>query len=95
MSVEAIDQLLTAWEERLKRVDDNLLALEADATYQALSGSTTNRRAPLEGMTKARVGPALDALIQLFEHRERLTEVLDRAKAVRESISTLTFWNTD
>ncbi len=95
MSVEAIDQLLTAWEERLKRVDDNLLALEADATYQALSGSTTSRRAPLEGMTKARVGPALDALIELFEHRERLTEVLDRAKAVRESISTLTFWNTD
>ncbi len=95
MSIEAIDQLLTAWEERLTRVDENLLALEGDATYQALSGSTTKHRAPLEGTTKARIGPALDALIELFEHRERLTEVLDRAKEVRESISTLTFWNTD
>jgi hypothetical protein len=95
MSVEAIDQVLGAWEERLKRVDDNLLALEADATYQALSGATTSKRAPLEGATKARVAPALDALIELFEHRGHLTDVLDRAKAVRESISALTFWNTD
>lgn len=95
MSVEAIDQLITSWEERLVRVDENLLALEGDATYQALSGSVTERRAPLDGVTKARVAPALQALVELFEHRERLTEVLDRAKDVRASVSALTFWNTD
>jgi hypothetical protein len=96
MSVERIDQVLVAWEERLKRVDENLLALEGEPTYQMLSGGAgTGGRAPLEGVTKARVYPALDALSELFEHRERLTEVLDRAKAVRDSISALTFWNTD
>jgi ribosomal protein L17 len=94
VSLERIDQVLTAWEERLKRVDDNLLALEGEPTYQMLAG-TTGTRTPLEGVTKARVYPALDALSELFEHRERLTEVLDRAKAVRDSISALTFWNTD
>jgi hypothetical protein len=93
-AVEDIDQLLVAWQERLKRVDDNLLALEAEPTYEMLSG-TGAQRAPLDGVTKERVYPALNALSDLFEHRERLTEVLDRAKEIRASVSALTFWNTD
>jgi hypothetical protein len=79
-----IDQLLAAWEERLRRVDENLIALEGDPTYQMLSGSS-GTRAPLGGTTAARVSPALDALAELFEHRGRLTEVLERAREVRES----------
>src|ERR1019366_9432409 len=65
-------------------VDENLIALEGDPTYQMLSGSS-GTRAPLEGTTAARVSPALDALAELFEHRGRLTEVLERAREVRES----------
>ena len=95
MSRERIDQLLTAWEERLRRIDDNLLALEAEPTYQMLAGAGGGQRTPLAGATEQRVAPALDALSELFEHRERLTEVLDRAKELRDSISALTFWNTD
>jgi chaperonin cofactor prefoldin len=81
----AIDQLLAAWEERLRRVDENLIALEGDPTYQMLSG-TSGTRAALEGVTAARVSPALDALAELFEHRGRLTEVLERAREVRQSV---------
>jgi hypothetical protein len=79
-----VDQLLAAWEERLRRVDENLLALEADPTYQVLSGAAGSRQ-PLEGVTRARVSPALDALAELFEQRGRLTEVLEQAKAVKDS----------
>ncbi len=81
---ERIDQLLSAWEERLRRVDENLIALEGDPTYQTLSG-VAGTRVPLAGVTAARVSPALDALGELFEHRGRLTLVLDRAKEVRQS----------
>src|SRR5258706_9555766 len=78
----AIDALLAAWDERLRRADENLLALEAEPTYQMLAGPG-DLHATLEGTTRTRVEPALGALTELFEHRARLTEVLDRAKAIR------------
>src|SRR5262249_53534943 len=92
---ERIDQLLVAWEERLRPVDENLVALEGEPTYQIPATGAGGKRAPLDGVTKTRVYPVLDALGELFEHRERLTEVLERAKEIRESISSLAFWNTD
>jgi hypothetical protein len=94
MTLDEIDQLLAAWEERLRRVDENLLALEGEPTYQMLSGPA-GKRAELSGVTAARVSPALDALSELFLHRERLTLVLERARAVRESVSTIAFWDKD
>lgn len=84
MNEEQVDELLAAWEERLARVDESLLALEGDPTYQMLAGSSGTRQ-PLDGVTRARVSPALDALGELFEHRGRLTEVLDRAKELKKS----------
>jgi hypothetical protein len=94
MSVEAVDRMLAEWEERLQRVDESLLALEAEPTYQMLA-PRAGGRVPLEGETKRVVEPALDALADLFEHRGRLTEVLDRAKEVRASMSGLAFWAND
>jgi hypothetical protein len=94
MSVEAIDRVLTEWDERLRRVDESLLALENEPTYQMLA-PRSRTRAPLEGESKRIVMPALDALQELFEHRGRLTEVLDRAKELRESMSPLAFWGND
>jgi hypothetical protein len=94
MGVEAIDRVLQEWDERLRRVDESLLALENEPTYQMLA-PRTRTRAPLEGETKRVVVPALDSLQELFEHRGRLTEVLDRAKEIRESMSSLAFWGND
>ena len=68
MTLDAVDQRLAAWAERLVRMNDNLLALEAEPTFQMLSG-TAGTRAPLDGITATRVSPALDALAELFEHR--------------------------
>jgi hypothetical protein len=92
MGVEAIDRILAEWEERLRRIDESLLALEAEPTYQMLAPRSSPRM-PLRGETARIVSPALDALGELFEHRGRLTEVLDRAKDVRASMSA--FWGND
>jgi hypothetical protein len=86
-----VDQLLASWDERLKRVDDNLIALESDPVYELLSG-VGGKRAPLEGVTRSRVGPALLAVAELFEHRARLTEVVERAKRIRAGVS---FWDKE
>ena len=49
MREEEVDQLVVAWDERLRRIDENLIALEAEPTYQMLSGGA---RATLAGKTR-------------------------------------------
>lgn len=93
-TIEAVDALLAAWEARLRRMDENLIALEGDDTYQALAG-VAGKRAALLGVTKERVLPALDAVTDLFQQRAQLAEVVGRARAARASISALTFWDRD
>jgi hypothetical protein len=94
LTLEQVDEILKGWEERLRRVDENLLALEEDATYQILAGRA-GRRASLDGVTQARVGPSLDAVSQLFDDREKLREAVEKARAVRAELSPLTFWGRD
>jgi hypothetical protein len=94
MALDAIDRLIEDWEERLRRVDENLLALESEPTYQMLAPRAAPRPV-LEGETERVVGPALDALAQLFEHRGRLTDVVDRAKDLRASMRGLALWGND
>jgi hypothetical protein len=84
-----ISALIDLWDERLRRVDENLIALEGEPAYQMLSAGA---RAKLTGDTRARVVPALDALGELFEHRERLNGVLARAKELRGQLS---FWGKE
>jgi hypothetical protein len=92
--LEQIDLLLAAWDERLRRMDENLVALESEAIYQILAGKAGKRPA-LEGATKERVDPALDAVSELFENRERLAAIVAKAREVRASISPLTLWGKD
>jgi hypothetical protein len=86
-----VDELLASWEERLRRVDENLIALESEPVYELLTGKG-GRGAALEGVTRTRVLPALLAVGELFEHRARLTEVVERAKRIRENLS---FWERE
>ena len=94
LEIVAVDALLSAWEQRLRRMDENLIALEGDDAYQLLAGKA-GRRAPLIGLTAERVLPALDTVSELFQQREQLAEVVGRARAARASISALTFWDRD
>jgi hypothetical protein len=83
MTLDKIDQALADWQERLRRVDENLVALEADPTCQLLEHT------PLEGVTQARVSPALAATRELFECRSLLHDMLARATTLRGSVSRL------
>src|SRR5580704_11797966 len=94
MSVEAVDRVLAEWDERLRLVDENLLALEADPTYQMLAPRGSSPLT-MEGETLRVVEPALGAMREIFEHRARLTEVLERAREVRASMSGVAFWGND
>jgi hypothetical protein len=94
LTIEGVDALLSTWEKRLRRLDDNLIALESDAAYQRLAG-VAGRRAALLGVSAERVHPALDAVTELFQQREQLADVVARARAARASISALTFWDRD
>ncbi len=94
MGTEVVDRLLSDWDMRLRRIDESLLALEAEPTYQMLAPRSAPR-APLSGETARRVGPALDALDVVFEYRGKLTEVLESAKEVRASMSGMAFWGQD
>jgi hypothetical protein len=91
-TAERLDELLQAWDERLARVDANLVALEADPTYQLLA-RPGGLKASLEGVTRDRVAPALEAIDELFEGRQRLAQVIDEARECRSRISALTFWD--
>jgi hypothetical protein len=82
MREEEVDRLLAWWDERLHRIDENLIALEGDPTYQMLSGSLRQ----LTGVTRTRVGPALDALGELFLRREALSRVVARARELRSEL---------
>jgi hypothetical protein len=91
--LEGIDGVLAGWDERLRRMSDNLVALEGDPNYQLLASG--GRRDTLVGLTRERALPVLEGVTDLFQHRERLGDLVARAKAVRASISTLSFWDKD
>ncbi len=93
-AIEQIDRRLSTWTEWLARVDDNLLALEGEPTYQMLAG-LSGKRAHLSGISAERVLPALDALADLFQQRQRLGDVFERAKEIRASMSQVAFWEND
>src|SRR5262249_42100352 len=81
MTVEEIDQALATWTERLQRVDENLLALEDEPTCRLLE------RTAIEGVTAARVTPALAAMRELFARRGLLQEMLSRVRERRTHVS--------
>lgn len=95
MDLEPIDRLISAWDERLRQVDENLLALESDSTYQLVSAAAVGRGVDLQGVTRSKVDQAIDAIGELFEGRRKLADVVEKARAARASISRLAFWSVD
>jgi hypothetical protein len=81
MTIEEIDEALATWTERLQRVDENLLALEDEPTCRLLE------RTVIEGVTAARVTPALAAMRELFARRGLLQEMLSRVRERRTRVS--------
>jgi hypothetical protein len=88
LTIEQIDELLSCWDDWLRRVDENLLALESDPAYQTLGGRP-GLRDRIAGATLERIAPALELVAALFSDRERLGATIDRARALRADLG---FW---
>jgi len=89
MTLAEIDDALAFWDARLQIVDENLAALDAEPAAQRIEGSIDALPEPLEGVTKERVGPALAAMRKLFDQRQLLAEMQQRARTLRGSVSPL------
>jgi hypothetical protein len=81
-----VDRALDEWRTRLHTVDDNLRELDDEPTLMQLEGRPGIAAVPLEGDTAARVGPALRSLRDVWMHRDRLADVIERAEELRKSV---------
>lgn len=89
MTLDQIDAALADWQGRLRTAGNNLMALSQQDAYRRLRGEGGWPRAAVAGATAARVAPAVEALHELWSHFARLTEVIDRADALRQGVSRL------
>jgi hypothetical protein len=89
MTLDQIDEELADWKARLQSATDNLLALTQMGTYQRLRGEGGWPKPRLAGTTAAQVGPALDGMATLWSHYAALTGVIEKASALRRSVSWL------
>ena len=89
MKLQEIDSALAEWNNRLAAIAKNLLELQADSTYQVLTGSGGGEKLALTGVTAARVEPSLGAMLTIFQHFGLLHEVIDRAGKVRAGLPAL------
>jgi hypothetical protein len=77
---DEIDQLLTDWKDKLTIVSQNLLELQELPTYQRLG------LVQLNGVTAARVTPALAAMNDLFQYFDLLVQTVDKANNLRQQL---------
>ncbi len=89
MKLQEIDSALAEWNNRLAAIANNLLELQADSTYQLLTGSGGTAKLQLTGTTASRVEPSLGAMLTIFQHFGLLHEVIARAGQVRASLPAL------
>ena len=80
MTVDEVDRALAEWQSRLRRIDENLVALQLDPVHARLEQS---RDGGLDGLTRERVLPALTAMQELFARRGLLYDMLGQATRLR------------
>ncbi len=80
---DRLDQQLTEWRSKLDRVSQNLIELHELSAYQRLSDPAL---LTLTGQTQIEVAPALEAMNLLFQQFDLLTQLLDRAIALRQQL---------
>jgi hypothetical protein len=89
MTPADIDQSLALWENRLSSAAHNLFDLQADPTYQCLTGTGGAPRTQLSGITQSRVAPALENIGTLFQCFDLLRGTIDRAVQLRRDLPAL------
>ncbi len=86
MTLGQLDDVLKRWRARLSAVAENLLALQADTTFQALTGTGGLSTVKVTGASAAQVEPALRAMNGLFAQFGSLQATIDEAEALRRGL---------
>jgi len=86
MTIDEVDRALADWQARLRLIDDNLVSLETSPVCMLLEQA---KDTGLDGTTRARVVPALDAMRELFSQRSLLDDTLARAADLRKGLNRL------
>jgi hypothetical protein len=89
MTLQEIDGALAAWNSRLAVAAQNLMDLQAEPTCEQLTGSGGAPKAPITGVTAARVEPALGAMLTAFQYFALLNDTIKHANALRHNLPTL------
>jgi hypothetical protein len=89
MTLREIDDALGAWNNRLGAAAQNLMDLQAEPTYQQLTGTGGVPKTQIAGVTAARVEPSLGAMVAVFQHFGLLNDTIVRAGALRRNLPTL------
>jgi hypothetical protein len=89
ITLDQIDHQLTEWQNRLDRVNQNLLDLHGLYSYQRLAGVSGIPAVPLSGTTRQQVLPALEDLDNLFQHVGLLADVVHKAASLRQQMPRL------
>jgi hypothetical protein len=89
MTLQQIDEALNGWHERLAVISQNLLELEQQPTYRLLTGHAGSGKAPICGVTAARVEPAVAAMVNLFQHFGELNATIESATRLRTELPAL------
>lgn len=84
LSLEEMDRLLLTWDERLRRIEENLLAIESDPAYLTLIGPGSHGR--YDGISKQRLDDVQQELSALFADLSRLRSIIEQAHEAREAI---------
>ena len=85
MTLQQIDEALADWNRRLTAMADNLMSLQSESTYRALTGSGGATKVQITGQTAARVEPALAAMRVIF-HTFSGDQPNERLGRLRESM---------
>jgi hypothetical protein len=88
LNLAQIDRVLNDWKSKVDAASQNLLDLYDLPAYQRVTG-TGNPPHNLTGITQQRIGAALTAIDSLFDDLQLLTNLLDRAKQLRQQLPSL------
>jgi hypothetical protein len=88
LNLAQIDRLLNDWKSKVDAASQNLLDLYDLPAYQRVTG-TGNPPTSLSGITQQRISAALTAIDSLFDDLQLLTNLLDRAKQLRQQLPSL------
>ena len=88
LNLAQIDRLLNDWKSKVDAASQNLLDLDDLPVYQRVTG-TSNPPTSLSGITQQRISAALTAIDSLFDDLQLLTNLLDRAKQLRQQLPSL------